>query len=530
MNLLRRSCTAAAAVQLPANYVSSVPKIRIPCPPLLLSDFYPAKVTYFYLIWKIQAPTSQNYNHRMRFNRLLTRIILLALGVGIFTPPHTVRANAIHAPAAQVSAFELILAMNTLRVSYGLPALIEDPIINAVAQSTAQTMAANNMSWHIGDVRGRIAAAGYGGGGTVWATENFAVSWNGGMGIDEIMAVWADPDHMRPAVTPEYCHVGAGVATVNGKTYFILQAAYVSGQACGSTTSSSPSGGTPGTSTVPNPVSQLILPVKIATPDADGKIFHVVQAGQSFWAIAVAYQVTIQDIETWNNITRDTPLQSGQRLFIPNKNTAGFATPTPRGMVVTQTPDADGKIVHVVQPYQSLFTIGEAYRVSVDRILQLNGLQADVPLQIEQKLVISPGNVTPSPTLSAIQKLTPDASGNYYHVVQSGETLSGIANLYDVPLADLMNWNGLGAASVIIPNQKLLLRVTPPATATSTLAPATVTLAPSPSVTSAPPTEIAATEVVPVEESTGGSGLGIVLVLGIILVGGLLWWRFGRKN
>ncbi len=530
MNLLRRSCTAAAAVQLPANYVSSVPKIRIPCPPLLLSDFYPAKVTYFYLIWKIQAPTSQNYNHRMRFNRLLTRIILLALGVGIFTPPHTVRANAIHAPAAQVSAFELILAMNTLRVSYGLPALIEDPIINAVAQSTAQTMAANNMSWHIGDVRGRIAAAGYGGGGTVWATENFAVSWNGGMGIDEIMAVWADPDHMRPAVTPEYCHVGAGVATVNGKTYFILQAAYVSGQACGSTTSSSPSGGTPGTSTVPNPVSQLILPVKIATPDADGKIFHVVQAGQSFWAIAVAYQVTIQDIETWNNITRDTPLQSGQRLFIPNKNTAGFATPTPRGMVVTQTPDADGKIVHVVQPYQSLFTIGEAYRVSVDRILQLNGLQADVPLQIEQKLVISPGNVTPSPTLSAIQKLTPDASGNYYHVVQSGETLSGIANLYDVPLADLMNWNELGAASVIIPNQKLLLRVTPPATATSTLAPATVTLAPSPSVTSAPPTEIAATEVVPVEESTGGSGLGIVLVLGIILVGGLLWWRFGRKN
>ncbi|MFN8402272.1 MAG: hypothetical protein U0V48_01770 [Anaerolineales bacterium] len=47
--------------------------------------------------------------------------------------------------------------MNTLRVSYGLPPLVEEPIINAVAQATAQTMAANNMSWHIGDVRGRIA-------------------------------------------------------------------------------------------------------------------------------------------------------------------------------------------------------------------------------------------------------------------------------------------------------------------------------------------------------------------------------------
>ena len=74
-----------------------------------------------------------------------------------------------------MTAYDLIIAMNTLRVSYGLPALIEDPIINAVAQGTAEIMAANNMSTHIGDVRGRIQAAGYGGGSKVWATENFAV-------------------------------------------------------------------------------------------------------------------------------------------------------------------------------------------------------------------------------------------------------------------------------------------------------------------------------------------------------------------
>src|SRR5215211_2313252 len=185
----------------------------------------------------------------MRFQRFLNcsilLILLIAFGIGAFHRPQAVQA----APPNQVSAYELILAMNTLRVSYGLPALVEDPIINAVAQSTAATMAANNMSWHIGDVRGRIAAAGYGGGGTVWATENFAVS-SGGMGIDEVMAAWADPDHMRPAVNPEYCHVGAGAAeTSDGRIYYILQAAYVAGQECGS--SSSP-GGVPGTGTVPN--------------------------------------------------------------------------------------------------------------------------------------------------------------------------------------------------------------------------------------------------------------------------------------
>ena len=455
--------------------------------------------------------------------------MLIVFGVGAFQLPGVVRADEIHpAPSNQVSAYELILAMNTLRVSYGLPALIEDPIVDAVAQSTAAAMAANNMSWHIGDVRGRIAGAGYGSGGTVWATENFAVS-SGGMGIDEIMATWADPDHMRPATTAAYCHVGAGMAqTSDGKIYYILQAAYVSGQECGS--SSPSSAGTVQPGTIPNPVSQLILPVKIATPDVEGKVFHEVQAGQSFWSIAIAYQITINDIEVWNNLSRDTPLKAGQRLFIPGKNTEGYATPTPYGMIVPQAPNADGRIIHEVQAYQALITIADAYHVSMDRILSLNGLQADWPLQIGQKLLISPGNITPSPTLSSIQKLTPEADGNYYHTVQSGETLFWIAGLYDVSLSELMNWNGLNNDSVIRPQQKLLLLVTPPATATAlqtpTFTPIPISPSPSPSLTP-PPT---GTPLVSEKESPRGFSLSLILGLIMILIGGFLWWRFSRKN
>jgi LysM repeat protein len=465
--------------------------------------------------------------NRMRFQHFLGwSIILIVFGIGAFYRPQAVQADELHpAPSNQASAYDLIIAMNTLRVSYGLPALIEDPIVNAVAQSTAATMAANNMSWHIGDVRGRIAAAGYGNGGTVWATENFAVS-SGGMGIDEIMAAWADPDHMRPAVTAAYCHVGAGMAqTSDGRIYYILQAAYVSGQECGS---SSPSaGGTSQPGTVPNPVSQLIIPVKIATPDAEGKVFHAVQAGQSFWSIAITYQITIHDLEVWNNLSRTTPLQAGQRLFIPGKDTAGYATPTPFGMFALQAPDADGRIIHEVQAYQALITIAEAYHVSMDRILALNGLQADWPLQIGQKLVISPGNITPSPTLSSIQKLTPQADGNYYHTVQSGETLSWIADLYDVPLSDLMTWNGLNNTSVIRPEQKLLLLVAPPATPTLTPSPTMITPSPYPSMTQPPPTETQ-----PVTETESSPGFDLILILGltIIVMGGWLWWRFARKR
>src|SRR5574342_1126939 len=96
----------------------------------------------------------------MRFQRFLSWSMLLMLGIGAFHRPGAVRADEIQpAPSGQASAYDLILAMNTLRVSYGLPALIEDPIVDALAQSTAATMAANNMSWHIGNVRGRLAAA-----------------------------------------------------------------------------------------------------------------------------------------------------------------------------------------------------------------------------------------------------------------------------------------------------------------------------------------------------------------------------------
>ncbi len=450
--------------------------------------------------------------------------MLILFGLGTF--PRAVLAEVVHpAPLNQASAYDLILAMNTLRVSYGLPALIEDPIVDALAQATAATMAANNMSWHIGDVRGRLAAAGYGNGGTVWATENFAVS-SSGMGIDEIMAVWADPDHMRPAVNPSYCNIGAGTAqTSDGRIYYVLQAAYVAGQECGTSSSSGPG-------TIPNgvpPVSQLIIPVKIATPDAEGKVFHEVQAGQSFWSIAIAYQITIRDLEVWNNLSRTIPLRAGQRLFIPGKDTKGFATPTPVGMVVIQTPDADGKIIHEVQPYQALYTIAEAYHVSVDRILLLNGLQADWPLQIGQKLVISPGNITPSPTLSNIQKLTPEADGQYYHTVRSGETLSWIASLYEIPLADLMSWNGLNNASVIRPDQKLLLVVTPPATVTPTPTPSPTAGTPSPSPTATLPSPTGTPPVAEAETSPG-IGPGLILVVILILVGGFIWWRFFRKS
>ncbi len=274
-------------------------------------------------------------------------------------------------------------------------------------------------------------------------------------------------------------------------------------------------------------VPQLIVPVKVTTPDAKGQVFHEVQAGQSLWAIAIAYKVTIKDIETWNNITREAGLKVGQKLFIPGSNTEGYATPTPVGMVMVNEPGADGKIVHTVQPYQTLITIAQAYHVSVDTLLGLNGWQKDWPLQIGQKLVISSGGDGAGATgggtavaelreLSPIQKLTPDGEGRYYHRVKSGDTLSSIAGLYQVSLRELMAWNGLDSASILYPDQKLLLQVTPPASETPTPRPSNTPQAVAQSMAEAAET---ATPAVAAAGKTSGMSRESVFWLIVLLMG-----------
>lgn len=473
----------------------------------------------------------------MRLKIALITLLVIGILSAQMIPDRSVRAASLQ---SNVTAYDLIAAMNSLRVNNGYSALIEDSIINAVAQATAEYMAAYQMSSHIGNVRGRLASAGYGGGATVWATENFAVGTD--MSIDEIMQVWADPDHMRPATVAAYCHVGAGVAkSSNGMTYYVLQAAYTSSNSCGpyNYSGGTQEAGSSGDDNNNSGGSQLIVPVKTSTPDAEGKIYHEVASGQSFWAIAIAYHVTIHDLEVWNNLSKDDPLRVGQRLFIPSSNTEGYATPTPVGMIIPSTPDADGKIVHTVAAYQTLTTISEAYKVTIQSILTLNGIQEDWPLQIEQKLLISPGNVTPSPTprpLTPLEKLTPASDGNYYHVVQSGETLSWIASLYEINLYDLLAWNGLGSTSIIRPEQKLLLQVTPPATATATVAPTTSTpvIEASPTPSPKPPTQTPSPTPQPVTPTPAPSSqalssktvvplIAIVAVVGLIGLGWMVW-------
>jgi uncharacterized protein YkwD len=103
--------------------------------------------------------------------------------------------------------------------------------------------------------------------------------------------------------------------------------------------------------------------------------------------------------------TLDAALPSGASIvYTPPASGTAVTTSTSRGtissthVVIPNTPNADGSIIHIVQPNDSLIVIAIAYDVPVDDLLKLNNLQLNSVIRTGQQLTIRPA-FTPTPTL-----------------------------------------------------------------------------------------------------------------------------------
>ncbi|TGN37990.1 M23 family metallopeptidase, partial [Paracoccus liaowanqingii] len=76
-----------------------------------------------------------------------------------------------------------------------------------------------------------------------------------------------------------------------------------------------------------------------ATPGAEPRQ-HVVAAGETAWAVARRYGVTVQDLASWNGLPSDMGLRTGQRLIVPQPGQSPdrLATTTPGQGSPTPTP------------------------------------------------------------------------------------------------------------------------------------------------------------------------------------------------
>ena len=223
------------------------------------------------------------------------------------------------APPAQ-SAAELIEAVNDLRAANGMAPLNVDPILMQVAQEQSDYNASTGNLSHYGPsgqlTRDDAIAAGYGGGSTVFVSENIAM----GSDLSEAGAVdmWTgDEPHLNTMFGQYYRDVGAGVAESGGATYYTLVTGYVAG-------------GFSANSTVPVAVQSAPLrqPPITVTPHADGSIVHIVAEGQTLWTIAAIYGLDLAQLLSLNGLTEESFVHPGDEVIVRVAPTA-TATPAP---------------------------------------------------------------------------------------------------------------------------------------------------------------------------------------------------------
>ncbi len=271
----------------------------------------------------------------MRRYFYLSLIVILLAGL-LVLPLNKVQA------AGSVTGADMIALINGWRAGYWSNALIEDSALDSCAQWTAEEMAGMGATGHLTyygytSASVRCAGFGFGGGSTVFVTENWAMDT--AMTIDMLAGYWADSAHMLPATEKQYRYVGVGIASSSdGRTYYVLQAGAIAGDSGSGTTVSSgssstdvPEGSTPVT-------NNYVVSFPTSTPDLDGTIWHVVKANDTLYTIAVNYGTTIGAIKTLNNLTSDQIIP-GQTLKISLKPTPTITpTRTATVMMPTRTP------------------------------------------------------------------------------------------------------------------------------------------------------------------------------------------------
>jgi uncharacterized protein YkwD/LysM repeat protein len=242
---------------------------------------------------------------------------------------------------------QLITAVNNLRLSYGLPALANHPILNQSAQSQADYMAATGNITHARPggmtytqqllslgfpLAGDLSLGGF-------RAENI-ISSNGPMIWDGVPPGWQDASHMNTMLSTNFTHIGAGISQSGDRYYYAVDTAAATGS--GQMQSNAPAVLTsvPGGSNSPADASQFMVPVSVAAADADGRVYHTVQYGQSLWSIAIAYGTTIKNIQALNNLGENLIVYQGQKLLVLTGATqaAPQATATVESTETTEIP------------------------------------------------------------------------------------------------------------------------------------------------------------------------------------------------
>jgi membrane-bound lytic murein transglycosylase D len=232
--------------------------------------------------------------------------------------------------------------------------------------------------------------------------------------------------------------------------------------------------------TPPDGPHRLLLPVERVEPfraalmseDGAGRVAaaavapppdtrHRVRRGENLTSISRQYGVPVDTLRQANNL-RGSTIHPGDTLVIPGVPETGDG-PTAAATLAEARPDIAAQLperqrttstkpgVYKVKRGDTLWGIARKHGVTVPALASANGLSTTSTLTAGARLEI-PG---------AGGKVPPGETARMTYKVRSGDTLSEIADRFNVSVRQLRGWNNLQTSSKIRAGQHLVIYVDP---------------------------------------------------------------------
>lgn len=181
---------------------------------------------------------------------------------------------------------------------------------------------------------------------------------------------------------------------------------------------------------------------------------YTVQKGDTLFALAKKYNVSVEQIQNANGISSDM-IYAGQKLEVPFpvKSQPDQGQQQPKAPAQTRTGQTT---THNVQPGDSLSLLANKYGTSIEQIKKDNGLSSDL-IRVGQALVISGANAPASAPVKETPKTSTDSASAAVYTVAAGDTLWGISQRFHLSTSDIKLHNNMTSDMVYI-GQKLVIK------------------------------------------------------------------------
>lgn len=225
--------------------------------------------------------------------------------------------------------------------------------------------------------------------------------------------------------------------------------------------------------TSPNGPMRLLIPIQdlssfsknLAAIDKKERVekindwrYYTVKSGDTLSVIAHRFTTTVPALMASNHLS-DEFLKVGMNLRIPEPSNQKYTLvgKMKRPTRVSSKSNAAQVVqtTHIVQPKETLKSIAKRYNVTGSQIETWNKLKSAQDIHTAQRLIIwEPVHHTYVPE----HKKSPKASGNQqYYRVQSGDTISEIADRFAVTTSSLLAENDLTLKGGLQVGQRLLI-------------------------------------------------------------------------